>query len=412
MKNSIEIWNLSNGIRVVSENIKKSLSVYVSIVANVGTRDEFPEENGIAHLFEHMAFKGTQKRKPWHILNAIDSVGGEINAFTTREKTCFYTYTSKPYLKKSIDLLTDIVFHSNFPYEELVKEKQVIYDEINMYKDMPEESIFDDFEELLFPDHSLGLPILGSQSTLENITEINLRNFREKNYSASNLVICVIGNFRKDLLELYCKNFLENLNLSKEQKHRETVKKNQYFEKNLVKKFKQAHLILGGIGCSYHSDDFYPFSLLIHYLGGDTMNNLLNLNIREKYGICYNIHSFFVPYQDTGIWGIYAGFDDSNYKKLKKLIYKELSKLINDGISVQKLQRIKKQFIGHLILSNENNFNKMQRYAKNLLDFQKIIPLEETIEQIQKINKEQIQEIARKYFDLSNLSQLTYFPAV
>ncbi len=407
---SIEIWTLSNGIRVISQYLKNSLIVHAGIIANVGTRDEELTQNGIAHLFEHMAFKGTNKRKPWHILNSIDSVGGEINAFTTREKTCFHTVTTKQHLKRAIDLLSDIVFYSNFPEKELVKEKQVIYDEMDMYIDLPEESIYDEFEQLLFPNQTLGLPILGTRESLNGITTKDLLLFRNHHYSTPNIVVSIVGNFRTDLLEKYCKQFLEPIALNPQKKLRKAFYFGTPFEKIVPKSINQGHIIVGGKACSYLSKDFYTFSLLVHYLGGETMNNLLNLNIREKFGICYHINTFFTPYEDTGIWGIYAGFDFHNLKKLQKLIQKELQQIIDKGISTNKLERIKKQFIGHLILANESKFNRLQSQAKNLLDFGRIIDIQEIITLIQKITNVQIQEIANYYLNPHNLNTIVFQP--
>ncbi len=410
MNDTTEIWILSNGIPVISQNEKNSLIVQTGIVANVGTRDEQISQNGIAHLFEHMVFKGTKKRKPWHILNSIDSVGGEINAFTTREKTCFHTITTKQHLKRSLDLLTDIVFHSNFPEKEFIKEKQVIYEEMDMYSDLPEESIYDDFEKLIFPNQSLGLPILGTKESLESISVQDLTQFRNQHYTTPNLVLSIVGSFRKDLLENYCKNFLEQIPIPQNKYKRQAPKISEPFHKVLQKPINQGHYILGGEACSYFSQDFYPFSLLIHYLGGETMNNLLNLNIREKHGLCYHINSFFVPYQDTGIWGIYAGFDFNNFKKLEKLIYKELKNLIENGITPTKLEKIKKQFLGHLVLSNESRFNRMQNQAKNWLDYGRLIEMKEIIENIEKISTFEFQKIGNQYFKLEKLSSILYQP--
>lgn len=410
MNNPIEVWNLPNGIRVISQQIKNSLIVQTGIVANVGTRDEELNQNGIAHLFEHMAFKGTNKRKSWHILNSIDSVGGEINAFTTREKTSFHTTTTKQHLNRALDLLTDIVFYSNFPEKELEKEKLVIYDEMDMYADNPEESIFDQFENLMFPNQTLGLPILGNRETLSTITVSDLKNFRDSLYTNPNVVISIVGNFKRNLLENYCKNYIEPISMPDYKRPKRTAYKGDHFENNVLKTINQGHLIMGGTACNYFSEDFYAFSLLIHYLGGETMNNLLNLNIREKYGICYHINSFYVPYEDTGIWGIYAGFDFDNLKKLEKLIFKELNQLIENSVSPSKLQRIKKQFIGHLILSNESRFNRMQSQAKNLLDYGRILPLEEIIASIEQITIHQFHEVAKKYCNPYQLNKLIYQP--
>lgn len=410
MDGNTEVWSLSNGIQVISQYQKNSLVVQTGIIANVGTRDEPISQNGIAHFFEHMAFKGTSKRKPWHILNAIDSVGGEINAFTTREKTCFHTITTKQHLKRSLDLLSDIVFHSNFPEKEFLKEKQVIFEEIDMYEDLPEESIFDTFEENLFPQQSLGLPILGTKKSLSFISIQDLLNFRKQFYTTPNIVVSVVGNFRKNLLENYCKNFLEKIFISDIKIKRETPISSQLFQKVIQKPINQGHYITGGLACGYHSKDFYTFSLLVHFLGGETMNNLLTLNIREKYGLCYHIHSFFVPYQDIGIWGIYAGFDFNNFKKLNQLIEKELKKLMNDGITSSKLEKIKKQFIGHLVLSNESRFNRMQALAKNWLDYGRIIDIQEIISNIENISNSHLMEVCNKYCSLEQLNYLLFQP--
>lgn len=388
---------LGNGLRVVYERAIGVNSVHVGALVDVGTRDEELREHGMAHLVEHMVFKGTKKRKGWHILNSLDSVGGELNAFTSRERTFYHSVVGKRYLERSIDLLSDMLINPTFPQKEIEKERQVIIEEIQMYKDIPEEMIFEEFEGLLFPDEGLGRSILGSEQSLQAIDVESLKHFHSKYYVPSRCVLSVVGSFSYAALERYVDKYFGNWEERVGEFVERKSKGNQApFEIIREKNYHQSHLIIGGYAPSYYSEESYALNLLLYGLGGDTMNNKLSLELRERLGLCYNVYTFYSGYNEIGLWGIYAGFDSSDYKRLRRGIDKVLRGMV-EGMTERRLEQIKRQFIGHTLLSYEGLHSRMQFNARNVLEFGRLMSIKEVLEKYEKLQLQDIQTVGERY---------------
>lgn len=407
---SEKIIELENGLRIAYKYAPHTRSVHCGYVIDVGGRDDFEDAAGISHFIEHLVFKGTNKRKTFHILNYIESVGGDLNAYTTKEKTCIYASLSAEHFERAVDVLTDIVFFSTFPEKEITKERQVILEEIDMYRDAPDEAIFEDFDTLVFPNHRLGIPILGTKESLQIIDKAKIEAFRKAFYTQERIVFSVAGNItEKQLLKLADK-YLKNLPLFSGNPPRTSPQTWQVQHQTAEIATHQAHEIIGGRAIDMKHDGYAGFSMLINWLGGSAMNSRLNLNIREKYGWAYNISSFYAPFLDTGLWGIYYACDIANLKKIRNKVLKELEEVSKKEMGKLQFSQIQKQIIGQLILGNENLVNQMLGMGKELLDFGKLIDFESYIKRIEKVNSAEFQAIAKQHFGAENTGILTYLP--
>lgn len=375
---------------------------------NAGSRDENKREQGLAHLIEHTLFKGTQKRKTYHILNRLDSVGGELNASTTKEDTAIYASFLGEYFERAIELIADIAFHSTFPEKEIKKEKDVIIDEINSYLDSPGELIFDEFEEQVFSGHSIGRNILGTHQSVANLSQLDLKAFVDRKYATNQMVFSFTGNVSlkkvRKLVEKYLAIYPEKNNLNGRKYFRNYVPRHQVIDRNLH----QAHYILGNIGFDAMHERRHELILLNNYLGGPALNSLLSLKIREKHGIAYYLESSYTSYSDTGLFSIYMGTDKSQIKKGTSLILKELKFLRNKKLGTAQLNSAKKQIIGQIALSRDNGLNLCLSAAKSMLVYNKISTTKEVIQKIEAINAEQLIETANLIFNEDQLSSLTY----
>ncbi len=317
---------LKNGIKVIHRKVEGNVS-HCGLMVNTGSRDELPDENGMAHFIEHLIFKGTKKRKAYHVLSRIENVGGDLNAYTTKEETCIYASFLSPYYEQTLELFADVAFSSIFPQKEIEKEKDVIIDEINSYNDSPAELIFDDFEELIFRDHPLGSNILGSISSVEGFKRRDVFRFLKRNYSTQQMVIASVGNIEFDRLinfiEKYfgqirnADNKLKRLPFTDYEPQKKIDKKESYL----------THAIVGNLAYPRNHPKKMPLILITNLLGGPALNSRLNLTIREKYGYAYNIEANYQPYSDTGIFGIYIGSDKNHIDKSLVLVEKEFRKL-------------------------------------------------------------------------------------
>jgi predicted Zn-dependent peptidase len=328
-----ETHTLSNGIRLIHRPVNANVA-HCGIILNTGSRDEQEDEWGIAHFIEHVVFKGTTKRKAYHILSRMEDVGGELNAYTTKEETCIYTtFLDKDY-KRALELISDITFNSVFPEKELEKEKEVILDEINSYKDSPSELIFDDFEELLFKKDPIGRNILGTPKHIKAFKRDDILKFISNNYHTDQMVISSVGNipFKKlvKMVEKYFGEIPENIRTEKRQKPNFYKPRTQ----TLIKNTYQRHCVLGNVAYDLNDDKRIPLSLLTNILGGPGMNSRLNLSLREKHGLAYNIESNYTPYVDTGVFSIYFGTDKGYLDKCLSLIDKELNLLCTKKLGV------------------------------------------------------------------------------
>lgn len=381
---------------------------HCGLIINAGSRDETDSEAGLAHFIEHTIFKGTRKRRTYHILSRLDSVGGEINAFTSKEETWVYGSFLNEHYERAIELIGDITFNSTFPDKELEKEKEVILDEIHSYQDSPGEMIFDEFEEMLFHGHPLGRPILGTEETVKSFTKKDVFNFMQRQYRTDRMVFSSVSSLSLKEVKKFASKYLggadggitdaERAPFSPNGVKHETEKKSQY----------QYHYVLGGVGYANSDAKKTGLILLNNYLGGPAMNSRLNLEIREKHGISYNIESHYTSFTDTGLVEIYIGTDKRHFAKSKRLLMKELKQLRVKRLGPTQLHNAKEQLIGQIALAQESGVGTMMALGKSYLLYDRVDAMEEVFEKIRKISSSDLLEIANEIFDEERLSSLTY----
>ena len=402
-----EIHQLKNGIRLVHSHSNSPIA-YCGLIVNTGARDEAKNEHGLAHFIEHAIFKGTEKRRSYRILDRLDSVGGDVNAYTTKEETCVYSAFLSNHYGRALELLSDMLFHSKFPENEIEKEKDVIIDEINSYKDSPAELIFDEFEDYVFNNLSLGRNILGEPDEIKSYSRKDLFNFKEKNYPTHQMVIFSIGNIPfKKLASLTEKYFADIPEKQVKPREKESLIY-QPFSKKEEKNTHQLHCIIGNAAYNYHDEKRNALSLLNNLLGGSSMNSRLSMALREKSGFVYDIESSYTGYSDSGIFSLYFGTDKDKFDKSIKLINKEFNKLKNKKLGVLQLQRAKQQLIGNIAISAENKDNVALALGKSLMLFNKVDDLQEVNEKINAITAEEILDVANEILDTNQLSMLVY----
>lgn len=398
---------LANGIRIIHKSVDSDVA-HCGIIINTGTRDEDEKEHGIAHFTEHMLFKGTKKRKAFHVLSRMEDVGGEIDAYTTKEETCISASFLHEFYERAIELMNDVVFNSTFPKKEMDKEREVIIDEINSYKDSPADMIFDEFEDLIYPGHSLGRNILGTKKLLEKYTDDDIIKFISKKYNTDEMVFCSIGNIKFEKLLKYCEKYFGSNPQNKRNFKRIPFTGNVSIERTLKKHTHQAHCILGTYAYSFSNPKRLPLFLISNMLAGPGMNSRLNMVLREKRGLSYNIESSYIPYEDTGNFNIYFGVDKDNLNYSIELIFKELNSLKIKQLGPIQMNKIKKQLIGQISIGNEINSNMLLSMGKTYLIYDQIETLKETIKEIESVNATQILEVANEIFDRDNFSTLIY----
>jgi len=403
-----EVFELSNGIRVVHKAIDRPVA-HCGLHIAAGSRDELEPEEGLTHYIEHCLFKGTQKRKAFHLLSRMEDVGGELNAYTTKEETVIYTSFLAGDYPRAVELISDIAFRSTFPEKEIQKEKEVIIDEINSYLDTPSESIFDDFEAQVFAGHPLGRNILGTEASVKSFQRDNVLQFIQRNYGYNRMVFSSVGKISSARLKKILEKELQNqLNF----KERQMISPNGYHPQKVTVQRPgfQSHAILGGRAYPANYKKARVLMLLNNLLGGPGMNSRLNLNIREKFGFTYHIESFYNPYSDTGLFGIYLGTDPGTMDKALKLVEKELKKLREQKLGILQLSKAKRQLLGQVAMAQENNNSLMLGYGKSLLTFDKIDTFETIRQKIESISAEDLLEVANEILDTQILSSLIYKP--
>ncbi|MCS6905849.1 MAG: pitrilysin family protein [Bacteroidia bacterium] len=407
----IMLFELSNGLRVIHKMLYGSRLVYCGIIFDLGSRDE--PLAGMVHFIEHMLFKGTQTKSVLQILNRLDIVGGELNAYTTKEKTCLHATVTRRFYARALELLIDMAFHSIFPAGEIEKEKKVIAEEIEMYSDTPEESISDEFEALIFPGHPLGNPILGTKETLLQFTKENLFSFYKQYYTPSRAIISIISGSPFSLTEKIIRELApSNLPSNGAILERKAPSITAAAQKKILKRpIQQAHFILGSTAYPAYHPRWPTFNLLINHLGGPFMNSRLNLSIREKYGLTYNLYAFYNAFCDSGIWGVYAGTEPSSTEKVLELVQQQLYNLQKEPMHPKNLEKIKRQHLGFLEIARENHNNQLMQQARDLLALGRIQTLEEYAQLVQNITPEELQSVAIEMFDTSKLNLLIYEPA-
>ena len=398
---------LSNGIKLIHKPVKSPVA-HAGIIINTGSRDEHEEEHGIAHFIEHMIFKGTKKRKAFHILSRLEDVGGELNAYTSKEETCIYASFMKEDYQRAFELISDIVFNSSFPDRELKKEKEVIIEEINSYLDQPGEQIFDDFEELIYKNAPIGRSILGTPEKLRKLTKNTLNRFIQQHYNTDQIIVCSVGNLSFSRLVKYFEKYFSNVPATYRTWQRKKAGSYHPEIKIIDKDTYQSHCIIGNRAYDLNDKRRTDLHLLNNILGGQGLNSRLNLSLREKNGYAYNIESNYSPYFDTGVLSIYFGTDRKNLEKSINLTYKEFDKLKTKKLGEIQLARAKRQITGQLLRSSEINENLMLAIGKSYLVYGKVETPEEINRKIEVITASGLMEIANEILDTDQLSMLAY----
>ncbi len=403
---------LSNGIRIVFKQ-NNSPVTHTGVYVNVGSRDEEPRNYGIAHFIEHTVFKGTTHRKAHHILNRIDGVGGELNAFTTKEETCIYTSSLHIHLPRCLELLSDILFNPTFPQQELDKEKSIVIEEIKSYKDTPSELIFDEFEQYFFDSHPLAHNILGTPRTVRSFDSETVKKFFAEKYTPERMVISIVGSNKFEQVVRLCEKYFnfgpigpvpcapKNLKPSNPQ----TFKP---FSQTLSRHTHQMHVMVGCPAPSIYDDEKTAFSLLNNIIGGPAMNSRLNVAIREKNGFCYTIESQYTPFSDAGIFYIYAGIDAGQLDRFLKLLNVQLEQLRSKPLTTTQLRAAQQQYVAQFAINTDLALNEMQSIGKALLAYDRVDTLDDISRDIRNVTASRLQEIATELLHPDNFSLLVY----
>jgi len=398
---------LSNGLRIIHLPTSSQVA-YCGFGVNAGARDEKKHEHGLAHFVEHTLFKGTRKRKAWHILNRMENVGGELNAFTTKESTFIYSIFLEKDLQRAVELMSDLIIHSQFPENELKKECEVILDEIQSYEDSPSDLIFDDFENLLFDGHPLGHHILGKKSTLKTFNTAIGKSFLNQFYVAENMVFFSMSQTDFKQVIKMAEKYLTAIPLQQRPILRE---KPPVTQKQDIQKKKKTHLSHVIIGCrvyDMYDEKRYPLFLLNNILGGPGMNSRLNVVLREKNGLVYQVESNITSYTDTGVFTIYFGTDPKNRDKAFGLVEKEITCLRNNKLTATQLAAAKKQVVGQLGVAGDHRESLFLGLGKSFLHYNRFETLPEVFSKIEKISAEQMIETANELLCTERLFKLTY----
>lgn len=400
-----ETYTLPNGIRGIHRQVRSGVT-HCALVVNSGSRDERPSEYGIAHFTEHALFKGTECRKAYQVNCRLENLGGELNAYTTKEDTTLHATTLRHDFSRAVELISDVIFRSTYPEKELRKEREVIADEINTYKDSPSERIYDDFEDMIFAGSELGHNILGSKASIQRISTAEIKSFVGRTYTTDQMVFSSIGNFSAKSAQAVAERYLSDFQPTKREYQRIVPAVYEAFDKRISRHTHQSHGIIGTRGYGITDERRLPLALLVNILGGPSANSLLNLLLREKYGLSYNVEASYTPYSDSGIVGIYFSSDHANTEQCIELIEEEIARLRGELITPRRLQVAKRQFVAQMAISMESNEGYMLGAGKSFLLYKDIDTLEEAYKKVMAITAEQIMEVAKDSF--ANLSRLIY----
>ena len=400
---------LPSGIRVLSESISSVRSISMGIWIDVGSRDEADSDAGICHFIEHMVFKGTANRRAHQIAQRMESVGGYLNAFTTKEYTCFYARSLDEHLERALDTLSDLILAPSFPTRELEKEKDVVIEEMHMYEDSPEDFVFDLMESQLYKEHPMGRPIIGNEKTVRSFSRQRLADFVNSYFSPNRTVVTVAGNVNHSRLVKMVERRFDHSDRQESRAPR--VPLNGYVPGSIVseKPIHQAHLILGTRTFGAHDHRRIALSVLNTLLGGG-MSSTLNQNIRERYGYCYNIYSFANLHSDSGEFGIYVGTDPKKIERSKKLIFRELSNLASHRVSDRKLQAVRNQVKGSVMLSLESMDNRMMSLGRQEVYYKTYKTLDEILEQVATVSSNDLRNLAEQLFKPDQFSIVELIP--
>ena len=398
---------LSNRLRIIHAQ-NQSAVAYCGYAIDAGTRDEAENEQGMAHFVEHLIFKGTQKRHSWHILNRMEHVGGDLNAYTNKEETVVYSAFLVEHFPRAVELLTDIVFHSTYPQAEIDKEVEVIIDEIQSYEDTPSELIFDDFEELVFPNHPLGRNILGKPELLRQFKSEDALRFTNRYYRPDQMVFFVQGNVDFKRVVRLLEKAVSDIPATITERNR--IKPELYIPQNktIYRDTHQAHVMIGCRSYDTHDKKRTALYLLNNILGGPGMNSRLNVALRERSGLVYNVEANLISYTDTGLFSIYFGTDQEDVKRCLRLVHKELKRLREKPLSNTQLATAQKQIIGQIGVAADNFENNALNMAKTYLHYNKYEEPQEVYKRIQSLTPQDLWEVANEMFREENLSTLIY----
>lgn len=414
MQNTKEIdfvkkTTLDNGLRIVTEEVESVKSVSVGIWVKTGSRNESAKQAGVTHFLEHMLFKGTDSRSSYDIAMSMESVGGYLNAFTSSEYTCYYSRCLNTQLERALDVLSDMVLHPSFPEDEIEKEKKVVIEEMKMYRDSPDDYLFEEFSNQLFEGHPLGRPVIGFEETVSAFSRQDLYDYMEERYQPWNLLVSVAGNMEHERVVELVEGYFGSLKPEGSEQERQPLPEFKKKKLDLTKDIEQTHLIVGRRGLDYDHDDKYRLLVVNTVLGGG-MSSRLHQNIREQYGYCYSINTFNQSYQDTGMFGIYVGTDRNYVNHVHSLISKELGKLRQNSIPEEELGEAKAQLKGKLMLSLESMSNRMSRLAKSELYFDRFVTSDELVQNIDAVTSADIMNFSQDFFDETLFSEALLLP--
>jgi len=403
---------LDNGIRVVSETMRHVRSVSIGVWADVGSRDESITQNGISHFIEHMVFKGTKKRSVRDIAQSLESLGGYLNAFTTKEQTCFYARVLDANVSDALDVLADIVQHATFKEQELEKEKLVVIEELKNSEDDPEDIIHDYFEKALFPEHSLGFPIIGTEKNLRSFRRGDLFTHLRNHYQPRRIVVAAAGNVEHHRLVDLAEKHFGRADTRPSQRNRPPgpTRAPRTLKKEYPRPISQAHICMGTVGYSIHHDDRYPL-MVLNALLGEGMSSRLYQTIREKHGYAYSVYSFVNMLSDTGLFGTYIGTDKKNISKAIALVHNELQRLRRTMVPKPELRRTQSQIKGTMMLGLENMSSRMMRLGSSELYYGKCVSLDSVLKKVDAVTSADIRQVAEDLFDLDRFSTVIIRPS-
>ena len=400
---------MPNGLTIVSEHIPSVKSVTAGIWVKSGARHETKQQAGVTHFLEHMLFKGTKNRTAFEIAQSMESVGGYLNAFTSTEYTCYYARCLDTELCTALDVLSDMVMHPIFLKEEIEKEKKVVIEEMKMYRDSPDDFLFEEFTSHLFKDHPLGRPILGYEETVSAFTDDDLFQYMRDRYAPENLILAVAGNVDHDTVLRYCQSLLTTEDRKLVEPLDQELSPLDTKPLSLTKSIEQTHYIWGRRGLHFDDDQKYVLLLTNTLLGGG-MSSRLHQNIREKYGYCYSVQTFNQSFLETGIWGVYVGTDKDYVEHVHELVVEQLNLLASHELAYKELSEAKAQLKGKLLLSQENTSNRMMRLAKSEIYYKRHVDLDELVEHIDSVSVEDIISFAQVFMNESEFVEAKLTP--
>ncbi|MDO4202634.1 MAG: pitrilysin family protein [Bacteroidales bacterium] len=410
MAEGVRTYRFENGLRLIQIPSPTNVA-YCGISIDAGTRDEEVGEEGMAHFCEHMMFKGTEKRRAWHIINRMEAVGGDLNAYTNKEETVVYAAFMKEHLERAAELIFDIVFHSTFPQHEMDKECEVIVDEIESYNDSPADLIFDRFEDLIYEGNCLGHDILGTAENVRGFKTEDALRFVRRLYRPEKMVFFVFGDVKFERVQRMVEKLVRGLDCPETLGMLETTKSlilPRYGTFTERRSTHQAHVMMGRAGYGSKDDRRIALYFLNNILGGPGMNSRLNIALREHKGLVYTVESSLTNYTDTSTWAIYFGCDEEDVEKCLKIVRGELDRLMNEPLTERQLGAALKQIKGQIGVACDNFENYALDVAKAYLHYNKFEGMKDTIEHLEKVTPQRLQEVAREMFDGKGLTTLIF----